>query len=301
MPLPLPLPLALALGVSAALGGCSLPADNASAAEPRDEKAAPTFVSLNPCLDAILVDLMSPILDDDRILALSHYSRDPSSSSLDVQEARWFATTGGTAEEIIALSPDIVLASTFLPPATRSALERAGLRVETFASPASVEESAAQIERLGALAGKEFEAAGLARSIQRPLWPPFYDLPDPPLEGSKPGPDPSLLLWQPGQIVAGQNTLIAQLIQEEGFASHAGERGLDQADHVTLEQVMSDPPDVLLVAGDSAGQRHPALEKLGDMRVHAFDPGLFFCGGPSVNEAREELSELRMSFEDLGE
>ena len=35
-------------------------------------EGAPTIVSLNPCLDAILVELASPA----QVLGLSHYSRD---------------------------------------------------------------------------------------------------------------------------------------------------------------------------------------------------------------------------------
>jgi iron complex transport system substrate-binding protein len=291
----------VAAATAAALGGCApgagsppaLPGEEEVEGEAELGAAARTFVSLNPCLDAILVDIMAPVRDDHRILALSHYSRDPSSSSLDPDAARRFEATGGTAEEIIALSPDIVLASTFLPPATRSALERAGLRVETFASPVSVEESAAQVERLGALAGRQAAAAGLARAIQRPLWPAE--------ERREPGPAPSVLLWQAGQIVAGRDTLIAQLLREEGFANQAATLGLDQADFVALEHVLIDPPDLLLIAGTSAGQRHPAIEDLASTRIHHFDPGLFYCGGPSVSAARRELNALRMNFADLGE
>ncbi|HSF11877.1 MAG TPA: ABC transporter substrate-binding protein, partial [Erythrobacter sp.] len=84
-----------------------------------------TIVSLNPCLDAILVEIAPP----DQVLALSHYSRDPGSSSIPQSVAARYGVTGGTAEEVIALQPDLVLASTFLPQPTRSALERAGLRV----------------------------------------------------------------------------------------------------------------------------------------------------------------------------
>ncbi len=41
--------------------------------------------------------------------------------------ARRFRSTAGTAEEVIALAPDLVVASAFTPPATRAAFERAGL------------------------------------------------------------------------------------------------------------------------------------------------------------------------------
>lgn len=72
----------------------------------QDRVVHPTFVSLNPCLDDILVNVADP----DQILALSHYSRDPSGTSVGVDVARQFGVTGGTAEEVLALDPDIVLA-----------------------------------------------------------------------------------------------------------------------------------------------------------------------------------------------
>lgn len=260
-------------------------------------RAAPSFVSLNPCLDAILIEVAAP----EQILAISHYSHQPGGSSIAPQIAARYKATGGTAEEIIALAPDIVLASAFLPPATKAALERAGLVIETFDSPRTVTESQRQVLRLGKLTGDSWKAIGLSREMRFRLGPPLDTPPDPSRQGWEPAPDPSVLLWQPGQIVAGQNTLIAQLIREEGFTSHAAALGLDQADYVTLEHVLSDPPDVLLVAGDSAGQHHPALQDLKGTKVHYFDPGLFYCGGPSVSAARDELNALRLSFEDLGE
>ncbi|NQX93465.1 MAG: iron ABC transporter substrate-binding protein [Erythrobacter sp.] len=242
------------------------------------ETTSPTFVSLNPCLDAILVEIAEP----DQILAISHYSHQPGGSRMERGVALSFASTGGTAEEIIALEPDIVLASVFLPPSTKSALERAGLRIEAFGSPTTLDESDAQIERMAALVGSG-EPGTAVRG-------PEID--------TASGPTPSVLLWQAGQIVAGQETLIAQLIKEAGFTSHSEALGLGQADYVTLEQVLADPPDLLLVAGDSAGQQHPSLAKLEDTRVHFFDPSLFYCGGPSVVDARAELAALRASFEE---
>lgn len=290
--------LATFLGVwatVAVLSGC------APAVEPKAPTDAPTFVSLNPCLDAILVELFEPVIEDHRVLALSHYSADPASSSIPFDTKPWFATTGGTAEEVIALQPDVVLASQFIAPTTRAALERAGLRVELFMSPTSVEESAAQVERLGELTNKRWEAKAMAHLLRRPYWPPNYTQPDPPARQWQPASDPSVLLWQSGQIVAGQNTLIAQLIREEGFTNHAETLGFTQADHVSLERVLRSPPDILLVAGTSAGQKHPALSQLPDTLVHFFDPKLFYCGGPSIAHARDELHQLRLKFEDFPE
>ena len=64
--------IAMCAGFALAMIGCS--PDRA----PRAVNQAPTIVSLNPCLDAILVEIAEP----DQVLALSHYSRDPGSSSI---------------------------------------------------------------------------------------------------------------------------------------------------------------------------------------------------------------------------
>ncbi|MEO1729979.1 MAG: ABC transporter substrate-binding protein [Pseudomonadota bacterium] len=274
------------MGVLAALtllAGCA-PGDQPFA----NEAGTARFVSLNPCLDAILLE----VADADQVLAISHYSHQPGGSSIGLEMASRFASTSGTAEEIIALEPDIVLASVFLPLATKAALERAGLRIESFASPGTVDESAAQIDRMADLAGRPEAGSQLIRTMQKSLWASALKA------GRDESENPTVLLWQAGQIVAGQETLISQILEQEGFDSHSAALGLKQADYVSLEQVLADPPDLLLIAGESAGQQHPALDHLKGMRVQFFDPNLFYCGGPSISKARAELHALRRSFED---
>lgn len=228
----------------------------------------------------MLVELAAP----DQVLALSHYSRDAGSSSIPAAIAARYGVTGGTAEEVIALAPDLVLASTFLPQPTRTALERAGLRVETFDSPVSVAASIAQLRDVAALVGQAERGAALVESMAAPPKPP--------------APAINALLWQPGEIVAGEATLIAELLRQEGFASHAAARGLGQADRVTLEGLLADPPSVLLVAGDAPGQRHPLLaEAFKAMHIAPFDPALLYCGGPTIPKARARLRAIRAEVE----
>ncbi len=245
--------------------------------EARPDAAFPTIVSLNPCLDAILVEIAPP----DQVLALSHYSRDAGSSSIPASVASRYGVTGGTAEEVIAARPDLVVASSFLPQPTRAALERAGLRVATFGSPLTIAESAAQVREVAALAGRPRQGEALAARILAPPVPPA-------------GAPADALLWQPGEIVAGEATLIAELLREAGFTSYAAARGMRQADRVSLETVLADPPRVLLVAGDAAGQRHPALASgVPALHIARFDPSLIYCGGPTIPQARARLAAIR--------
>ncbi|MEL0209648.1 MAG: ABC transporter substrate-binding protein, partial [Novosphingobium sp.] len=77
--------------------------------EPR-VSAHPTIVSLNPCTDAILAEVADPA----QILAISHYSKDPRSASMDARLASALPATRGTVEEVLALDPDMVVAGSFL-------------------------------------------------------------------------------------------------------------------------------------------------------------------------------------------
>lgn len=244
------------------------------------DPAHPTIVSLNPCIDAILVEVAGP----DQVLALSHYSRDPGSSSIAQSVAARYGVMGGTAEEVIALQPDVVIASTFLPQPTRNALERAGLRVETFGSPTTIAASIAQVRQVASLVGAEGEGETLVRQIAG----------TPQASASTPI---TTLLWQPGEIVAGEATLIAELMRQEGFANHAAARGLSQADHVSLESVLADPPRILLVAGDQAGQMHPLLDRIRNTMVVRLDPSLLYCGGPTIPKVRKRLADIRDEYE----
>ena len=107
----------------------------------------------------------------------------------------------------------------------------------------------------------------------------------------------SALLWQPGGIVAGRQSLVAQLLEQTGFANHAANEGLEQADYVALEQVLAAPPQVLLLAGSEVGQRHPVLDRLSQTQRADFDPALLYCGGPTIIRAAQRLRHIREKFE----
>lgn len=265
-------PLALVL----ALGGC---VGEAAPPSPADR---PTIVSLNPCADAILAELAAP----GQLLAISHYSRDPASSSMEPGLAEGFASTGGTAEEVIALAPQMVVADPFLSPATRGALEDAGIRVEALGIAADLEASLAQVRRLAALAGEEERGRELAARIAS-AW----------AEAGFAGADVETLLWQEGGIVPGEATLAAAMLDHTGFSLHSAARGLGQGAYLPLEQVLADPPELVLAAGDERMLTHPVLQGREGIAYRRFDPALLYCGGPTIPRALERLQAIR---EDIG-
>lgn len=255
-----------------ALAGCEAPQ---SAGAPTDH---PTIVSLNPCADAILAEVTAP----GQLKAISHYSHDPAASSMDLATARRFPATGGTAEEVLALDPDVVVGSTFMDPATVKAFEDLGVRVETLGIASSVADSEAQVRQLAALAGEPAKGEALVGRIDAALAATAQD-----------GVPVPTVLWQDGGIVPGESTLATALMRHTGLTSHSAERGMGQADYLSLEQLLADPPQLLLVAGNERAQSHPALAHVSGMRVESFTSNLLYCGGPSIIRAVERLAEIR--------
>jgi len=255
------------------LAGCTQPPRRAAG-------EYPTIVSLNPCTDAILAEVAEP----EQLLAISHYSHDPRASSMPLGEARRFRVTGGTVEEVLALQPDVVVAGTFLPPATAHAFKRLGVRVELVGIAPTVAESEAQIRRLAALAGHPDRGEALVHRIEAALAATRSD-----------GPPIDTLLWQEGGIVPGEDTLIGGLLAHTGFASHSAARGLGQGAYLPLEEVLADPPQLVLATSDERMLTHPILRKLEGVRYERLDSALLYCGGPTIVRAAERLAEIRRS------
>ncbi len=258
------------------LGGC-----NRVAPPPKPHGIA----SLNPCSDAVLAEVADPA----QIAGLSAFSSDPATSSMDVRAARRFPALSGSVEELAALRPALVIADSFTPPTTRAALARLGIRVVTVPIAATVAESRDQIARIAALAGHPQRGAALTARIDAAL----ADAAPPAGSAARPA-----VVWQGGGLVAGEGTLIAELLTSTGFSRHAAGGA---ASVIPLETMLANPPSVILVAGGGKGDAdrllaHPALAELKHTRRVPFPPDLLWCGGPTIAKAAARLAEVRRSL-----
>jgi iron complex transport system substrate-binding protein len=257
--------------------------------------AAPRRIaSLNACLDAMLVHLA----DRSQIAALSHYAREPQGSTVAAQ-ARTLPFTWESAEEIIALQPDLVLASQHSALATRNALKRLHVPVERFAVPKTVEESLGQVRRVAGLIGQVDRGERLVTRIKAALADATV----------KPGARRlSALIYQPNGFAAGPHTLVDEMMTLAGFDNAARRYGLKSWGNVPLELLLADPPEVLLVGEPAPGARswadrvmtHPALGALkGRMKQARFPERLLYCGGPVLIESAQAMARARAEI--LGE
>jgi iron complex transport system substrate-binding protein len=246
------------------------------------------IVSLNMCVDSIVIELVS----HDRIAALSHYARDPQRSTI-ADKARRLPITYETAEEIVALRPDLVLTSRHSAIATRNALKRVGIRFELFDVPYSIEASLAQVRQVAHLLGAEREGEAMVARIQAAL-----DAARPPSEE----PPLTAAVYQPGGMSAGANTVVSELMELSGLQNIAARYGIDKHRPLPLEVLVSAPPDVLLVGETSPGApmqeekvvRHRALRALDSQMTQAVFPArLLYCAGPTMIPAVTAIVNAR--------
>ena len=274
-----------ALGLLALLTGC---AGDGRAQGAGETRLHPTIVSLNPCADAILAE----VADRGQVLALSHYSADPRSSSLAPGRGAGWPTTRGTLEAVIALHPDLVIDGSFTAPATTAAYARLGLRVETVGTVGTVDEARAQVRRLAALAGHPARGEALVARMDAALA----------AAAPPPGAAPvSAVMWESGGMVPGDETLIADLLRRTGFSNATAPKGYAQADLLPLERLLADPPQVIFTVAGSEGQdgdsnrmlHHPVLARIAGAPRASFAASLLYCGGPTVIRAAGRLAQVR--------
>lgn len=275
--------LALALLV----GGCGA-AGSAPAPTPVNPSGrALRIVSINPCIDAVLMR----VADAAQIAAISHYSQDPRATSIPIAVARRFRATSGTAEEILALRPDLVLLSGALPPATAAALARLHVRTLELPLPQSLAESEVQVRTIANAVGRPERGAALAGQIAMAV-----------RRAQPPRATPvAALIWQGGGLVPASGTLPDEMLRAAGFANLGAAYGLKNWDILPMEYLVAKPPRVLLTARDAGRDDrllgHPVMRRLGDrIAVRDFPERLLFCGGPTIIEVMDRLSAVRRSL-----
>lgn len=279
--------VALAMLLSLALlPGCSAPAqgggEGAHVAPPR------RIVSMNPCVDAILREVAAPT----QIAAISHYSHDARATSVPMGWAAAYPAVGDAAEDVLAARPDLVIAGPHVAPETLAALKRMGVPLLTTSVPATVAESEAQIREIAARIGQPQRGRALIGRIGQAV---ARMKPDDGLQ-------PSALIWQDAGLVPGTGTLADELLRGAGFRSSSAEMKLAIWDMVSVEQILLDPPDILMTGAagmesDVAARgdvRSSVLAKAsGRIMIAAFPSRLLHCAGPTIIDTADRLVLIR--------
>ncbi|MFD2173781.1 ABC transporter substrate-binding protein [Rhodobacter lacus] len=248
--------------------------------------AAPQrVVSINLCTDQMALMLAAP----GQLRTLTRLAQDPASSVM-AARARSYKANHARAEEIYLDKPDLVLAGRYTAPATVAMLRGLGLRVETFAPAESFADLRASLLRMGALLGREAEAARVERRFAARLAQ---------LDRNAPATRPVAATWSAHGYMAGGESLTGEIITAAGFTPLAQILGRAAGGFVPLEAlVMADPDLVILSRADPAPAQseavldHPALTRLTG-RAAVMQDRDWVCGLPAVLGAVERLTQER--------
>lgn len=246
------------------------------------------IVSINPCADALLMQLA----DRRQIASVSRYSHDKRATSISLKLALQYPATSGTAEEILAMRPDLVVAGSHVAIPTARALERLGIPLVKLSIPQSVAESQQQISELAEIVGGQERAVRLNKKITTAF------------ARAKPADDENIpaLIWRSGGLVPGDGTLPDELLRRTGFENVSKSYGLKQWDILPLEHLVARPPRLLFSNSAEAkggGPRnrmlsHPVLKRLSHrITVADYPARLLHCAGPTLIEAVTTLSAAR--------
>ncbi|MCU0488512.1 MAG: cobalamin-binding protein, partial [Anaerolineales bacterium] len=220
------------------------------------------------------------------------------------QEAKSLPSVGGgfgalDTETLIALEPDLVLASELTPAEQVAALEKLNLKVYLLANPLDLEGMLENLRLVGQITGKQAEAQALidqlasrikavddqlAQATEKPVV--FYQLDST---------DPNAP-W-----TAGVGSFIDTLINRAGGAN-LGSKLKDAYAQISIEQLLVEQPAIILVGDFTWGgvtaeavlarESWSGIAAIQNQQVFIFDDNLVSRPGPRMVDGLETMAQL---------
>ncbi len=269
---------------------CSLFTAVAMSAEP----AVPQrIVSLNLCTDQLLMALVPP----HRIASITWLSRSDGDPAQRATVAA-LPLNRGSAEEVLAARPDLVLAGRFTTGTTRALLKRVGVPLREIDAVSDWEGIRRITREVAAAVGEPARGEALLARMDATLAATRALRPATPVRA---------IGWSgAAEDVPGADTLFHTIVTTAGAVNIAalpeGRRSFD------LEQVLRVKPRVLLrgtAYSDgrllrSAVAGHPVLGALPDLAVIEYPEGVYGCGVPRAADVAHELARHLAALSEEG-
>lgn len=244
----------------------------------------PKAVSLDFCADQYLLALA----DDDQIISVSKQSL--ASHSYYRKRANRVNTFDATLEQILYLNPPIILATegayNVLP-----ALDNYGIKASTTTYGHKPKVVHQNIRKFSELLEKKEIGQKLIEERKNKL----NSL------NSLPKRKKTILYLTPSGFTAGLGTYVDDIIKMSGFISYAEKHSIMSWQPLSLEQVIVDPPDLIITSFFNQKNvhvshwsltRHPKINELMNTIPTIAMPGpLFSCGGLFAAEAATYIRE----------
>lgn len=250
---------------------------SASAAPPQ------RVMSLNLCTDQLLMVLLPP----ERIASITWLSRSEGDPVL-LDLARRLPVNHGSAEEVLAARPDLVLAGRFTTSATRAQLRRVGIPMLEVAAAIDWDGIRRVTREVAAALGASQKAEELLRAMDADLAL---------LAREQPPRAVRVIGWGGGgDDVPGRDTLFNTILETAGGVNLAaldnGARSFD------IEQVLLAEPEVVMRGAAYSGKpalrnsvaTHRALRSQQGIRLITYPEAVYGCGVPRASQLARELA-----------
>lgn len=259
--------------------GAAAPKYYPGAAAPQRPQPPQRIVSLNLCADQYLLALADP----GQIAALTVLARDPQMSA-GAALAAHLPVSRGSAEQVLALQPDLVLASTGWRRETMARLRERGAATLDLPPAESYGEIVAQVRLVAAAVGHPQRGEALIARMDADLAK----------LSAQAGRGATAAYYQRRGFLTGTGTLVDELMRRVGLRNLAARLGKPALARISLEEMALARPDYLIV--ETASDRitdqgtemlhHPLLSPIARLRL---PQAWTVCGGPSYVQAAASL------------
>jgi iron complex transport system substrate-binding protein len=241
------------------------------------------IASLNKCADQLLVTLVDP----SRIASVSPIAADE--FSFLAERLKDLPANSGRGESILLSNADLVLAGAFESHVRRHLLASQGFDVLVLDVWTRIADGQEQIRLLSRRLDAEAEGERLIAEIEDALARSRAIAPAP----------RSVLVLQRRGYTPGDVSILTELIRHMGLVPYSDRLGLPNGGTVSLERLVADPPDYLLMSESdergldqgSALLWHPALVAVVPPERRLYVPAnLTICSGPSTPHAIDALA-----------
>jgi iron complex transport system substrate-binding protein len=241
------------------------------------------IVSLNLCTDQLLMTLVQPT----RISSITWLSRTEGDPEL-LPLAQRLQVNQGSAEEVLALRPDLVIAGRYTTGTTRALLRKVGVPLLEV-DPVSDWEGVRRITReVAAAVGESARGEALLRQMDADLAQLAHRKPAVPIRA---------IGWSgAGDDVPGRDTMFNTILETAGAINLGARAGSGSFD---LEQVLHARPQVLL-RGAAYGSKpalrneaaqHRVLRALPGLTTLEYPEAVYGCGVPRAAQLAAVLAD----------
>jgi iron complex transport system substrate-binding protein len=251
------------------------------------------IVSINLCADELLLRVADPV----QIVAVTSFPRSPEAEKILGRNSD-IRTIRGRAEEVLSLKPDLVLVGPFTQRETVSMIKQAGIFVFSVGVPRNFEEIYQNITALARAVGRENEGRAIIAKMKTELASLGGGV------GRDTDSGKRALFFQSEGISPGKNTFEHAIFSAAGLVDLGERMGIEEYGRVSLETLVREKPDMLVLMSDQKNQpsvrgeilNHPAIrEAIPGVETVVLPSCLLNCGSPSSIEAVKILKKSAKS------